>query len=111
MPRTARTICWLKAARFRICSEPTDFWFRVGFADAEHRPGTPRGVELILTRSVSFEVALFKTGKYQRGENKGNYHNPTRQRGIFANTAEAKKRNPSLTRRVGIGTNAQLQKA
>jgi hypothetical protein len=33
--------------------------------------------------AVLFEVALFKTAGDQRGEDKGNYHNPTRQRGIY----------------------------
>ena len=61
--------------------------------------------------SFTFEGALFKTGEYQRGENKGNYPNPTRQRGIFGNTLETQNRNPSLTRRVGIIANAQLQNA
>ena len=55
-----------------------------------------------------FEVSLFMTSGDQRSENKGHHPNPTRQRGVFANTAEPQKRNPSLTRRVGIGTNAQL---
>ena len=59
----------------------------------------------------SFEVASFATAVDRAWKNSGNHHNPTRQRGILANTAEAKKRNPSLTRRVGIGTNSQLQKA
>ena len=66
----------------------------------------PMSVNPSLTR---FDVALFKTGEYQRGENKGNYHNPTRQRGIFGNTLETQKLNPSLTRRVGIVANAKLQ--
>jgi len=48
-------------------------------------------VGFIATRSVSFEVALFGARVDQRVENKGNYHNPTRQRGIFANTAETQK--------------------
>jgi hypothetical protein len=48
-------------------------------------------VGFIATRSVSFEVALFGARVDQRVENKGNYHNPTRQRGIFANTAETHK--------------------
>jgi hypothetical protein len=61
------------------------------------------------TRRVSFEVALFKTGEDQRDENTGNYHNPKRQRGIFGNTVETQKINPSLTRRVGIVANSQLQ--
>jgi hypothetical protein len=34
-----------------------------------------------------FEVAVFKTVADQRRENMGDYHNPTRQRGIFQNTA------------------------
>ena len=34
------------------------------------------------------------------------FHNPTRQRGIFANTAETQERNPSLTRRVVIRSRA-----
>ena len=53
---------------------------------------------------------MFKTGVDQRVENTGNYHNPTRQRGILGNTVETQKLNPSLTRRVGIVANAQLQK-
>jgi hypothetical protein len=55
------------------------------------------------------KLRKFKTGGDQRVENTGEYHNPTRQRGIFANTAETQKLNPSLTRRVGIVANAQLQ--
>ena len=39
------------------------------------------------TRSVSFEVVRFRTQEDQGGENTGDYHNPTRQRGIFPNTA------------------------
>ena len=68
--------------------------------------GSLLGTDPSLTR---FEVALLKTGGVQRVENTGSYHNPTRQRGIFSNTAETQKRNPSLTRRVGIDTKAQLQ--
>ena len=44
------------------------------------------GVELIRTRCVSSEVAFFRTSGDQRGENQGNYHNPTRQRGICGDT-------------------------
>jgi hypothetical protein len=44
-------------------------------------------VDLILNRGVSFEVARFRTAEDQGGENTGDYHNPTRQRGIFLNTA------------------------
>jgi hypothetical protein len=36
---------------------------------------------------MHFEVALFKIGEDQRGENKGDNHNPTRERGIFPNAA------------------------
>ena len=38
-----------------------------------------------------FEVALFKAGADQRRENTGDYHNPTRERGIFPNTASNAK--------------------
>jgi len=67
-----------------------------------------QGIER-LTQSASFEVAPFLTAGDQRAENKGNYHHPTHQRGIFGNTAETQKRNPSLTQRVVICTNTQLQ--
>ena len=40
---------------------------------------------------MSFEVALFKTVADQRRENTGDYHNPTRERGIFPNTASNAK--------------------
>jgi hypothetical protein len=33
----------------------------------------------------------------------------TRQRGIYGDIGKPRNRNPSLPRRVGIGTNAQLQ--
>ena len=46
---------------------------------------------IITTRRVSFEVALFKAGADQRRENTGDYHNPTRERGIFPNTASNAK--------------------
>ena len=42
---------------------------------------------IITTRRVTFEVALFKIMGDQRRENTRDYHNPTRQRGIFPNTA------------------------
>jgi hypothetical protein len=38
-----------------------------------------------------FEVALFKAGADQRRENTGDYHDPTRERGIFPNTASNAK--------------------
>jgi len=53
-----------------------------------------------------FEVALFKTAGDQRSENKGSYHNPTRQRGIYGNTCKTLQINPSLTFRVVMVTNA-----
>jgi hypothetical protein len=56
-----------------------------------------------------FEVASFGPGVDQEYENSGIYHNPKRQRGIFRSTTETHNRNPSLTLRVGIVANAQLQ--
>lgn len=61
-------------------------------------------------RSVSLEVALFKTSGDQSGEIQGNYHNLTRQRGIYGDIAETQNRNPSLTFRVVTAANAQHQK-
>ena len=62
-------------------------------------------------RSVSLEVALLKTSGDQSGEIQGNYHNLTRQRGIYGDiAAETQNRNPSLTFRVVIAANAQIQK-
>ncbi len=54
-----------------------------------------------------FEVALFDNQGDQQGENTGDYHNPTRQRGIVVE----KRGNvyPSLTFRVVMAANAQLQ--
>ena len=42
---------------------------------------------IITTRRVSFEVARFRIAVDQAGKKTGDYHNPTRQRGIFPNTA------------------------
>jgi hypothetical protein len=56
-----------------------------------------------------FEVAPFENLGDQRGENTGNYHNPTRQRGIYGNAGKTQKLNPSLTFRVGMAADAQLQ--
>ena len=56
-----------------------------------------------------FESAMFKTAGDQRGENKGNYHNPTRQRGIHGDTAKTLQLIPSLTSGVVMAANAQLQ--
>lgn len=59
---------------------------------------------------MSFEVALFQTSGDQSGEILGNYHNLTRQRGIYGDIAETRNRNPSLTFRVVTAANAQHQK-
>ncbi len=56
-----------------------------------------------------FEVALFDKQGDQYGENTGNYHNPTRQRGIYGNTGKTLQLNPSLTFRVVMAAKAQLQ--
>ena len=61
---------------------------------------------IITTRHVSFEVALFMTAVDQRGKNTRDYHNPTRQRGIYGNTFKTLQLNPSLTFRVVIAPNA-----
>ena len=58
---------------------------------------------------TGFEVALFKTVEDQRAKNTGDYHNPTRQRGIYGNTCKTRQLNPSLTFRVVMVANAQLQ--
>jgi|GEM_PF-2483886 len=52
--------------------------------------------------AAAFEVAPFAANGYQWSETKGNYPNPTRQRGILGNTGEPLKLNPSLTFRVGM---------
>ena len=62
----------------------------------------------IPTRRVSFELALFETVVDQRGENNGNYHNPTRQRGILGDPCKTLQLHLSLTFRVVIVANAQL---
>jgi hypothetical protein len=46
----------------------------------------------------------------QAGRNTGIHHNPKRKRGILGRTVRTQKRNPSLTFRVVISVNAQLQK-
>ena len=81
-----------------------------------HNPKRQRGIfgnthetQKLNPSLMRFEVASFATAVDRAWKNSGNHHHPKRQQGIFANTAEAQKRNPSLTRRVGIGTNAQLQ--
>jgi hypothetical protein len=56
-----------------------------------------------------FEVAPFENLGDHRGENTGHYHNPTRQRGIYGNIGNTQKLNPSLTFRVGMAADAQLQ--
>ncbi len=57
-----------------------------------------------------FDVACLAHEVDHGRENTVLYHNPKRQRGIFRNTAETQKHNPSLTLRVGIVTDAQLQR-
>jgi hypothetical protein len=56
-----------------------------------------------------FGVASFGLGVDQEFENSGIYHNPERQRGILGNTDKTQKHNPSLTLRVGMVANSQLQ--
>ena len=60
---------------------------------------------------MGFEVALFNSAEDQRCENKGNYHNPTSQRGIYGDTGKSLKLNLSLTSRVVMAANLQLQDA
>ena len=54
---------------------------------------------------------MFKTAGDQRCENTLNYHNPTRQRGIYREIGKSLKRNPQLTFRVVMVANVQLQDA
>ncbi len=68
-----------------------------------------QAVDLIPTRSGSIEVVIFEIPGDALAENKGNYHNPTRQRGIRGHATERPKLNPSLTCRVAKIENAQLQ--
>ena len=82
----------------------------MGFHNPKRQCGIDLRVFCVQNPSLMLsEVAMFKTTGDQRSENAGNYHNPTRQRGIFRNTLETQKCNPSLTRRVVIVANAQLQ--
>jgi hypothetical protein len=81
-----------------------------------HNPTRQRGIAISGFTSFAvnpplarFEVAIFTMAVDQRTENTGDYQNPTRQRGIFPGTAPTAKHNPSLTQRVGIVANAQLQ--
>jgi hypothetical protein len=60
---------------------------------------------------AGFEVALFQTPGGQRLGTTGRYHNPMRQRGIYGETGQTRNRNPSLTQRVGMAANSQLQNA
>jgi hypothetical protein len=48
------------------------------FADQELRR-REQAVDLITTRRMSSEAALYKISENQRGENKGTHHNPARQ--------------------------------
>ncbi len=56
-----------------------------------------------------FEVAHVVIAIGERYEHTVNHPNPTRQRGILANNVETHNRNPSLTQRVVIAADAQLQ--
>ncbi|GEM_PF-2529860 len=57
-----------------------------------------------------FEVAFFEVPCDKLVEKKRNYHNPTRQRGIFCRAVETPQVNPSLTFRIVTMGDAQLQK-
>jgi hypothetical protein len=48
------------------------------FADQELRR-REQAVDLITTRRMSSEAAMYKISENQGGENKGTHHNPTRQ--------------------------------
>jgi hypothetical protein len=48
------------------------------FADQELRR-REQAVDLITTRRMSSEAAMYKISENQRGENKGTHHNLTRQ--------------------------------
>jgi hypothetical protein len=56
----------------------------------------------IITRSVSFEVALFETGGDQRAKNTGIIITRRVSEGFLGKTVRTQKLNPSLTFRVGI---------
>jgi hypothetical protein len=53
---------------------------------------------------------MFKNEINRRGENRGNYHNLKRQRGIYGDPCKTLQLNPSLTFRVVMAANSQLQK-
>ena len=55
-----------------------------------------------------FEVAFLRLPEIN-GAKKGNHHNPTRQRGIYGDIGKTLQLNPSLTFRVMMAGNAQLQ--
>ena len=54
-------------------------------------------IELLRAQLRRFEVALFDNRGDRQGENTGDYHNPTRQRGIYGNTGKMLQLDPSLT--------------
>jgi hypothetical protein len=68
----------LQSGKNKTASSKPRF-FRRAKDDNEFKAGRSQVVDRILTRCVSFEVALFKTVGDQRDENKGNYLNPTRE--------------------------------
>jgi hypothetical protein len=56
-----------------------------------------------------FEVAMFKAGADQLRENMGIIITRRVSEGFFQTLRQTQKLNPSLTQRVGIVANAQLQ--
>jgi hypothetical protein len=54
-------------------------------------------IELLRAQLRRFEVAIFDNRGDRPGENTGDYHNPTRQRGIYGNTGKTLLLDPSLT--------------
>ena len=69
------------------------------------------GAEAVDPRRVFFEIAMFQTLPGQWDKNTRDYHNPTRQRGIYGDTGKTLQLGPQLTFRVWMSTNAQLQDA
>ncbi|GEM_PF-2117347 len=61
-------------------------------------------------RAARFKVGISEVSCDKLVGKRGNYHKPTRQRGIFGHAAEMPQVNPSLVFRVVIVRNSQLQK-
>ena len=49
-----------------------------------------------------FEFRCSRRPEIKQGEDKGNNHNPKRQRGIYRDTCKARQLNLSLTFRIGM---------